>query len=112
MKLLGQVLYGGNNAGGGAIDGIADDSVAVVSHGIQNAPARERGEGIDVSGSSVRMRLREDEEFGLQTSDLFETYLRPILQGVDDRNSTGVLEGIGDKRVFADGDERLPPNNE
>ena len=58
------------------------------------------------------MRFGKNQKFGLLTNDFFETDLRPVLRGIHDGNGAGMLQGVGDKGVFADGDERLGPDNE
>ena len=73
MKLLGQVFDGGDDADGGPVDGIANESVTTVSNGIENTPAGKTGEDIDVRRRGLGMRFRENQKFGLLADDFFET---------------------------------------
>ena len=58
------------------------------------------------------MRIRENQEVGLQPGDFFEADLRPVLFGVHDGNGPCPAQGIRDKSALANGDEWLTPDNE
>ena len=58
------------------------------------------------------MGSRKNQKVRLQPGDLFETDLRPGLFGVHDGDGPGVTQGVGDKSVLANGDQRLGPDNE
>src|SRR5216683_7620272 len=110
MKLAREIFDRGSNSRSGAIDSVADDCEAAVLYGVEHAPARTIGEGVRSMRGIVGMRFGEDKEFRLEVDDFFEIDLRPGLGRVYDRNSAGVLEGVGDECVVADGDEGFGPN--
>jgi len=112
MKLAGEVFNGGDDAGRGAIHGVADDSEMMVAHGFEDVPAGAIGEDFKFAGSGVGMRFGKDEVFGPQAHDFFEAHLRPVLSGLDDAGGVGFAEGVGNKRVFANGNQGLCPDNE
>ncbi len=111
MKLSRKVFDCGNDTRRGTVDRIAGFGIAVVADGIQNAPARQIGEGFDVQRRGLRMRVGKNQEFRLKPRDLFETYFRPIFDGVHYGGGASVLKGVGDEGLLADGDERLGPHD-
>jgi hypothetical protein len=84
----------------------------MIANGVENAPSGKLGEGFGAEGLRLDVVVCKDEKFGLETSDFFEIELRPTLRRVHDGIGTSVAEGVGDEGVFANGDERLGPDNE
>ena len=57
------------------------------------------------------MRLGKYQKIRLQTSDLFEAHLGPILRRSNNRNGARMAKSVGEKSVFAGGNEGLRPNH-
>jgi len=112
MKLPGEIFDGRDDSRGGPVYGIANHREAAIGDGLHDVPSGKRGERIDGGGRGVGMSSRENQEVGLQANDFFQTDMGPVLFGIHDGDSTGQSEGISDESVFADGDERLVPDDE
>jgi len=112
MQLAREVFNGGKNARRGAIDRLADDREAAVAHGIEELPAGEQRERVEIARGGFGMGCREDQIVGLQADDFFEVHLRPVLRGVHDAYGVGSAKGVGDESVFPDRDERVRPDDE
>ena len=112
MELPREILDGGDDSRGGAVDGIADDGEAAVLNGIEQAPGRLFGESVKIMGAGVGMRGSEDKIVRLKANDFLEVHLRPIVIGIDDGTGSCFAQGIGDEGAFADGHEWLGPDDE
>src|SRR5215472_8890588 len=111
VQLAGQVFDGGNDAGSGAIHRVTNHRVAAIVHSSENLPPRERREPRHLAGGVSGMRLGKYQEIRLQTSGLFEIHLGPILRRIYDGNGSGMAKSVGEKSVFAGGNEGLRPNH-
>jgi len=112
VKLPGEIFDCRDDPRRGPINSLTDHRKAAMADGIHDAPAWKGGERLDGRGSRVGMRIRENQEVGLQPGDFFEADLRPVLFGVHDGNGPCPAQGIRDKSALANGDEWLTPDNE
>ena len=113
MQLPGEIFDGGNDARRGAIDGIADYGEAAVAHGVEAAPAGALGERIEIVRGGFGMGRGEDQKIRLQANDFFEAHLRPVLRRSRRWRLAPAFRSASAMKVcFADGDERIGPNNE
>src|SRR6266851_3205281 len=96
----------------GTVDGITDRGVATIAHSIEQTPAGKIGKSFGTLCGGPEMRFHKNQKFRLKMDDFLEVDLRPVLRGIDYRDSAGVTQRVGDERVVADGDEWLGPNNE
>ena len=111
MKLAREIFDGGNDAGSGAIHGVADNREAAIAHGIEQLPTGQRRKGFKIAHDGIRMRGGEDQVIGLQANDFFEIHLRPVLRSVHNTCGFGSTEGIGNKSVFPHRDKRARPDD-
>lgn len=111
VQLASQIRDRGNDAGSGAVHGIANDSIAAIAHGCKTAPTGAFGERVKIGATRFGVRLCEDEVIRLEASHFFEAYLRPSLRSVNDGGGARQAESIGDEGIRADGDERIRPND-
>jgi len=111
VQLAGQVFDGGNDARSGAIHRVTDHRVTVIANGTHNFPPRKRCELRHLARGISGMRLSKYQKIRLQTSDFFEVHLGPTLRRIYDGNGSGMAKSVGEKSVFAGGDEWLRPNN-
>src|SRR5260370_16359271 len=109
VKLPGEVLDGRGDARGGAIYGVADHRKAAIADGLHDAPSGKRSEHFDGGGSGVGMRSRENQEFGLQPGDFFQTNLRPALLGIHEGDRPRPSQSIPDESFFSTPHNLLTP---
>src|SRR5580693_3390331 len=83
-----------------------------IADGIEAAPAGTFGEFGEIILSGFGMGGGKDEEVGLEAYDFFKTHVGPILHGVNDGDGASDAKGIGDESAFADGNERVGPDDE
>jgi len=111
VELTGEILNGGNDAGRGPVDRIADDGEAAVADGVEAAPTGALGEDVKIILSGFGMRRGENEKIRLQADYFLKAHLRPVLLGVNDRSGASETHGVGDESVFAHGDEGIRPDD-
>jgi len=112
MQLAGEVFYGRNDSRCGPVDGVADDGKTAIADCVETAPSGAFGQDVEIILSGFGVRTGENEEVRLEANDFFKIHLRPILRRVHDGGRAGALEGIGDKRILADGDQWIGPDDE
>ena len=112
MQLPGEFFDGGDDAGRGTIHSVAGLRVPTIANGMDNFPTRESGELLHFAGGVPRLRLREHQKIRLEPGDFFQVHLRPVLRGIDDGNSAGAAQSVGEESVLAGGNERLRPDDE
>ena len=57
------------------------------------------------------MRIGKYQNFRLQPRHLFQIHLRPVLLGIHDGYGARAPQSIRDKRILADGNERIGPHD-
>src|SRR5579863_6135540 len=104
VELTSEVLNGGDDAGRGPVDRIADDGEAAIANGVEAAPAGALGEDVKIVLSGFGMRRGKNKKIGLQADYFLKAHLRPVLLGVDDGSGASEAHGVGDESVFPHGD--------
>jgi hypothetical protein len=112
MQLAREILDGGNDSRRGPIYGVTDDGKMTVADGVETAPAGALSEYVEIILSAIGMGRGKNQEVRLEADNFFETHVRPVLRGVNDGGGAREAQGIGNKRVFAGGDQRVGPNDE
>ena len=65
-----------------------------------------------IRGDRLRMRIGKNQDVRLQPRNFFKIHLRPVLLRIHDGHRPRAPQGVRDKCILSDGNQRIRPHYE